>query len=100
MSQDTEKEHITLHTLLKKLHINRRGSYSEEDTYTIDLEDSDEYGIYNSILERDGRLENIYESSFVTPDNANLDYKYGDEYLISLIADFNEDTYKIVIVEM
>lgn len=95
-----QKSNTSLRELLRKLNINKRGSYSDEHTYVIDLKDSDEYGSYNSLLERNGRLKEIDESSFVTADNAALDYRYKDEYLISLVADFNEDTYKIVIIEM
>lgn len=90
----------TIEELLKELKINKRGNYSDDDTYTIDLKDSNEFGVYSSKLDRSDALEPIDESSYVTADNSNLDYKYGDQYILSLIADFDNDYYSLVITEM
>lgn len=95
-----EKISLTLHQLLKEIGINKIGTYSDNSTYIIDLADSNDYGRINSILDRSNILDFIDESSYVTAENANLDYKYQDQYLLSLIADFENDYYQLVIVEM
>lgn len=95
-----EKTPLTLHELLRELGINKTGTYSDNSTYTIDLTDSNDYGRINSTLDRSNLLDPIDESSYVTADNANLDYKYQDQFILSLIADFEEDYYQLVITEM
>lgn len=95
-----ERIPLTIYELLKELAINKTGTYSDNDTYTIDLADSNEYGRINSTLDRSEILDPIDESSYVTADNANLDYKYQDQFILSLIADFEEDYYQLVITEM
>lgn len=91
---------MTIYELLRELGINKIGTYSDNDTYTIDLNDSNEYGRINSTLDRSEILDPIDESSYLTADNANLDYKYEDQFILSLIADFEEDYYQLVITEM
>lgn len=91
---------MTIHELLREVGINRTGTYSDNDTYTIELNDSNDFGRINSILDRANILDPIDESSYVTSDNANLDYKYQDQFILSLIADFENDYYQLVITEM
>ena len=91
---------MSVYQLLKELDIDKRGSYADTDTYVIDLDNSNDYGRINSILDRSELLEPIDESSYLTADNANLDYKYEDQFFLSLIADFEEDNYQLVIIEM
>ena len=91
---------MTIHELLSEIGINRTGTYSDNDTYTIELNDSNDFGRINSILDRANILDPIDESSYVTSDNANLDYKYQDQFILSLIADFENDYYQLVITEM
>ena len=95
-----ERTPLTIYELLRELGINKIGTYSDNDTYTIDLNDSNEYGRINSTLDRSEILDPIDESSYLTADNANLDYKYEDQFILSLIADFEEDYYQLVITEM
>ena len=95
-----EKTPLIIYELLRELGINKIGTYSDNDTYTIDLNDSNEYGRINSTLDRSEILDPIDESSYLTADNANLDYKYEDQFILSLIADFEEDYYQLVITEM
>lgn len=98
--ESEEKLPLTLYELLREIGIDKTGTYSDNDTYTIDLTDSNEYGRINSLLDRSDILDPIDESSYVTADNANLDYKYQDQFILSLIADFEEDYYQLVITEM
>ena len=82
------------------LNLRRRGEYSDDDTYTITLKDSDDFGRVSSALDNNGEVEPIEESSYITADNGNLDYKFGDNFMISLIADFENDYYQMVITKM
>lgn len=100
LQESIEKNNMLIYELLRKLGINKAGTYSDNDTYTIDLNDSNEYGRINSTLDRSEILDPIDESSYLTADNANLDYKYEDQFILSLIADFEEDYYQLVITEM
>lgn len=91
---------MEIRELLDSLGIDREGAPGDNGTYTVDITDSNEFGRFNSILDKSDLLEEVIESSYLTAENANLDYKFEDRYLLSLIADFDEDTYKLVIIEM
>ena len=91
---------MNIEELLSELGISERGSYADDASYVIDIDGSNQYGRVNSILDRSDLLEEIASSSFVTTENANIDYKYEDQYILSLIADFDEDEYKLVITGM
>lgn len=81
---------------LNSIGINKRGTYSDDNSYVIDLSDDREYAKYYSILDRSDELDLLEDSSTVTFDNANVMFQ-SDEYMINIIADWNADTYKIVI---
>lgn len=81
---------------LNSIGINKRGTYSDDNSYVIDLSDDREYAKYYSILDRSDALDLLEDSSAVTFDNANVMFQ-SDEYMINIIADWNADTYKIVI---
>lgn len=89
---------MDIEELLTELGITLRGNYSEEDNYVIDISNSNEYGRINSTLDRSDILEFIEDSSFLTEENANMTYKYEDDYMLNLMADFDENTYQLVII--
>ena len=64
----------------------------------IDIQDSNEYGRIYSRLDRSELLEEDEDSSQITLDNATIVYE-GDDYQLTLLADFNADQYKLVIKE-
>lgn len=82
--------------LLKNIGIFEIPEKSGERTWTIDIEDSNEFGRYYSLLDKSTEVEEDQESSTVTLDNNNIKF-INDEYDISLIADFISDEYKLVI---
>lgn len=81
---------------LNSIGINKRGTYSDDNSYVIDLSNDREYAKYCSILDRSDELDLLEDSSTVTFDNANVMFQ-SDEYIINIIADWNANTYKIVI---
>lgn len=76
------------------------GTYSDQDAYVIDLKDSNEWGRINSKLDKSNLLEYQDEVSFLNIDNGNQVYNYEDKYQITLMNDFEEDSYQLVISEI
>ena len=91
---------MSVKELLAGLNINKVGTYSDTDSYVIDLDGSNEWGNINSKLDKSDLLEYQDEVSFLNVDNSNQVYNYLDEYQITLMADFNEDSYQLVIAEI
>ena len=91
---------MSIKELLVELGINKVGIYSDTDSYVIDLNGSNEWGNINSKLDKRDLLEYQDEVSFLNIDNSNQVYNYLDEYQVTLMADFNEDSYQLVVAEM
>ncbi len=83
--------------LLKDLGITKAGSYSRDGSYVIDLNSSEEFGKIYSLLENSKDLEYMEENNLLTISNASMTYRYGEDYQLQLIADFNNDAYKLVV---
>ena len=95
---------MTVEQLLRELNIHITGSYTNKDTYVIDLEDSNEYGRIYSLLERSDLLELINDTSFLNSENGSMEYRYEDEegtiIQLSLIANWDNDEYKLVVMKV
>lgn len=85
--------------LLSRLGIINAGSYSEDDTYVVDIENSDEYNKIFSRLDRSELLEENEDASVVDYDVTNVMY-VTEGYTLNLIADFKNNTYKLVVTEV
>lgn len=84
---------------LKELGITLDGHVNENGHYVIDIDDSDEFGKIFSRLDKSTLVDEDEESSSLTLDTANIQYM-GDEYNITLMADFENDTgYKLIVRE-
>lgn len=88
-----------LEKFLKSIGITQVGHYTKKDSYIIDLEDSDEYGKIYSSLDKCDELTEDEDSSTLTIHNSNIVFE-SDEYQFVLIADFDQDTYKLVCKEI
>lgn len=86
--------------LLKKLGITQTGNYGEGNAYIIDIDNDTEWGKFYSRLENSEELYQLEENSFLTNHNSSLIYMYEEEYQLNLLADFDADTYKLVITEI
>lgn len=84
--------------VLNDLNIRFDGEFSRDGSYVVDLFDSDQFGKVYSILDKNKDVENLEDSSSLTVHSANISYLYGD-YQLNLIADFDENLYKLVITE-
>lgn len=85
--------------LLRQLGINAVGNYTDDGSYVIDIDNSDKWGVYYSKLDNSDLLELQEESSLLTADNASQIY-FSDEYQLALVADFDNEIYKLVISEL
>lgn len=85
---------------LKELGIDQVGTYAEDGSYVIDIDTSEDFGKIYSTLDSSDELEYMDTNSLLTVHNASLLYKYGEELQINLIADFDNDEYKLVANEL
>lgn len=85
--------------LLKKIGINQSGYFSKDGDYIIDLENADEYNRVFSKLDKSSDVEENEDASVVNMTMSNILYD-NDDYSINLIADFDNDIYKIVVHEL
>ena len=86
--------------LLEELGIEAIGNYSNEGSYVIEIDDSNEWGKYYSLLDDSEILNEIVDTTTITIDNSNITYGYEDKFELSLIADFKNDNYKLVVREI
>ena len=82
---------------LKSLGINGQLQKSKS-SYVLDINDSNEYGRIYSLLDKNDEVEEDSESSQVTMDYSSVRF-FNDEYTIQLIADFENDEYRLTIKE-
>ena len=82
--------------LLKKIGIDGTGYYSDSNTYVIDLEDSNAYNKAFTRLDNTSLVEEMTDSSVSNAYISNVMY-INDKYSINIIADFESDTYKIIV---
>lgn len=87
-----------LEKFLEKLGITHVGHYTKTNTYVIDIDDSEEYGKVYSLLDKSNEIEEDEDSSTITVHTSNLVFE-SDNYQLTLIADFDQDTYKLVCKE-
>lgn len=83
--------------ILKELGISLDGIYDSEGGYVIDLNSSADFGKIYSKLDKNNDLNFLESNSLLTTDNASLIYRYEDEVEITLLGDFNNDKYQLVI---
>ena len=89
----------TIEEVVETIGIDKIGTYADDGSYVIDLEDSDEYGVIYSKLEK-AELEQMDENTLLTIHNASILYDYEGMYQFNLIADFDNGLYKLVVSEM
>ena len=83
---------------LKSIGINEKGVTAKDGSYVIDIPDSNMYCRYLSRLDRCNDLEEDTESSQITSGPSSIQY-VNEQYTITLLSDFDADTYKLTIRE-
>ena len=85
--------------LLKSIGIPDAGYFSSNDNYVIDFEDSNGYNKAFSKLDKTDLVEENDDSSVVNVSVSNILYT-NDEFALNLIADFDADSYKLVVTKL
>ena len=92
---------MTVKELLQNIGINDIGYYNPKNhnQYIIDIEDSNTYGKYFSLLE-DSDLEDVDDMSNITSTGEDSKMVYeSEEYKITLSGNFESDLYKLIVEE-
>lgn len=89
---------MTIYDVLEKLNIPNQGNLTGK-TYVMNLDDSDDYGKYYSLIDKNSAVEYQEENSSLNRMGATLIYTL-DNFLITLYADYDEDEYKLVIKDL
>ena len=84
---------------LRKLGITQSGHYSSNNNYVIDLDDSKDYDKICSALDKSDLVEENPDSSVINTSISNILY-VGEQFSLNVIADFDNDTYKVVVTEL
>ena len=87
-----------MNELLKQIGIDAEPVKGENGSYNIDIEDSNEYGKYFSKLDKSDLVEEEQDASSVNFENSSIQFT-NDNYTLTLIADFENDTYSLNIRE-
>jgi len=81
--------------LLKQIGLNKRGSISKTGSYIIEIDNFEEYVKFYNLLDKSPLLDELEDNSQVTEHATNVTYR-TDEFLINLLGDLDNDTYKLV----
>ena len=87
-----------MNELLKQIGIDAEPVKGENGSYNIDIEDSNEYGKYFSKLDKSDLVEEEQDASSVNFENSSIQFT-NDKYTLTLLADFENDTYSLNIRE-
>lgn len=85
--------------LVKKIGLDLQGQKTDDNTYVIDLANSTELNNVFSKLDKCDFLEENEDSSVMNLEVSNILY-ITDGYTVNLIADYSQDSYKLVITEL
>lgn len=85
--------------LLRKIGITEAGYFSSNNNYVIDFDNSDEYNRAFSKLDRTDLVEENDDTSVINMSVSNIMYS-NDDFSLNLIADFDNDTYKLVVTDL
>lgn len=85
--------------LLKSIGITESGYFSNDNNYIIDFEDSDQFNKAFGKLEKSDLVEENEDSSVINLNVSNVLY-LADGFSLNLIADFEQDIYKLVVTEI
>ena len=86
--------------LLNKIGINREGTYSNNDSYIVDLKDSNDFGRIYSKLENSNDLDLQEDTLLLTIHNSSIEYRYEGTFQLVLKADWDNDAYELVVSEL
>lgn len=83
---------------LREVGITKEPTLSEDGTMVVEIDNSNEYAKFYSILEKSELVDEDETSSQLTLEASSIQY-VGDDYVITLMSDLEADTYKLTIKE-
>ena len=84
---------------LKEIGIVREGNKTKGGSYVIDIEDSDDFGRFYSLLDKNPKVEEMDDNTVNNIHTVSLIYLY-DGLHINLTADFDADIYKMIVKDI
>lgn len=84
--------------LLSKLNINKEYEKIDNRTYSITIDNSNEFGKIFTKLDNSNIIESLEDSQLVTNEGTSLIYE-NEEYLLTLQANFENDIYNLIITD-
>lgn len=84
---------------LNKLGIRTRGNFTSDDSYVIDIDSFDELSYFDSLLDNNDDFHFDDEVSMLTNDTS-IQVFSNEDLRITLLGNFESDTYKIVVKEV
>ena len=85
--------------LLSKIGISEAGHFSEEGNYVIDFETSNQFNKAFSKLDKSDLVDENEDASSITLETSTVMY-VAEGFTLALIADFDQDTYRLVVTEI
>lgn len=85
--------------LLKRIGITSPGYHTKDGNYVIDFEDSNEFNKAFSRLDKSSEIKENEDASVINLNVSNVLYS-NDEFTLNLVADFDQNTYKLVVSEI
>ena len=83
---------------LKSIGIDKNGTFGENNSYVIQLNDSNEFGRIFTKLDNSDDLEQLEENQVITLQGSSLMYEsLSEPLLFNLIADFDGDVYQLIV---
>ena len=83
---------------LNEIGIQGKLNITDDNTGVLEILGSDNYGRVYSRLDKSNLVEEDEDSSQMTAETASIQYE-SEKYLITLLANFDTDEYKLVIKE-
>lgn len=88
-----------MNELLKRIGITQRGYWGKDNSYIIDLNDSNTFGKVYSLLEKSDLIDSMDDNDLISSDNISVLYT-NDEYLFNLIMNLEQDSYQLIVTEL
>ena len=90
---------MSLEELLRELNIDKDYIENENGSYTIELDNSNEYSRYYTRIDKSGLFEEDEEASQITIDTSTLQF-INDDFVLTLMGNFDTDEYSLIIREL
>lgn len=89
---------MDINELLQELNINKEYEKIDNRTYSITIDNSNEFGKIFTKLDNSNIIESLEDSQLVTNEGTSLIYE-NEEYLLTLQANFENDIYNLIITD-